>query len=42
MAANRKGHCLSGASNGETVVKSRELMGYLIETADVIEVASLA
>jgi translation elongation factor EF-1beta len=41
VAVNGEGYCLSGAPNTEAVAKSHELMGYLIETTDVIEVASL-
>jgi Protein of unknown function (DUF4242) len=41
VAVNGEGYCLSEAPNAEAVVKSHELMGYLIETTDVIEVASL-
>lgn len=41
VTVNGDGYCLSEAPNVETVVKSHELMGYLIETTDVIEVASL-
>jgi hypothetical protein len=41
VATNGEGYCISEAPNAEAVVKSHELMGYLIETIDVIEVASL-
>ncbi|MDQ4102938.1 MAG: hypothetical protein M3186_04240 [Actinomycetota bacterium] len=41
VAVNGEGYCVSEAPNAEAVVKSHELMGYLIETTDVIEVASL-
>jgi hypothetical protein len=41
VAMNGEGYCVSEAPNAEAVVKSHELMGYLIETTDVIEVASL-
>ena len=41
VAANGEGYCLSEAPNAEAVVKSHEVLGYLIETMDVIEVTSL-
>ncbi len=41
VAANGEGYCLSDAPNAEAVVKSHEVLGYLIETTDVIEVTSL-
>jgi hypothetical protein len=39
--ANGEGHFFSEAPSVEAVVKSPELMGYLIETTGVIEVAGL-
>jgi hypothetical protein len=41
VAVNGEGYCISQAPNAEAVVKSHELMGYLIDTTDVIEVANL-
>ena len=41
VTANGQGYCISEAPNAEAVVKSHELMGYLIETTDVMEVANL-
>jgi hypothetical protein len=41
FGVNGQGYCISEAPNAEAVVKSHELMGYLIETTDVMEVANL-
>lgn len=41
VAVNGEGYCISEAPNAQAVVRSHELMGYLIDTIDVIEVTSL-
>jgi hypothetical protein len=42
VAVNGEGYCLSESPDADAVVKSHGMLGYTIDSADVIEVVSLS